>query len=119
MFEKSDVMNEYFKIMAKKEKENEKEECTCIVEEAHPEEVYVADALGDGGLVENEKEIDDKIINMINKMPTGSLVNRYAKVEVLKDLVKLADYCDDLGKTQLADKITEVVKEMCRESPLD
>src|SRR5689334_15540538 len=49
-----------------------------IMEVAHPEPVYVAESMKDGALVENEMENQKKMIDIINKMPTGNLVHRYA-----------------------------------------
>ena len=76
-----------------------------IIEEAHPEPVYIAEARGDGGLVENQIEQQKKLIEMINKMPTGSLVGRYASTAL--ELVKMANRCDDLGQTKAADILTD------------
>lgn len=79
-----------------------------IVEQAHPEPVYVAEARGDGGLVENQLEQQQKLIEMINKMPTGSIVGRYATI--VSHLVKLADRCDNNGDYEASDKIMKVVE---------
>lgn len=75
-----------------------------IVEQAHPEPVYVAEARGDGGLVENEIENQQKAIEIINKHPTGSLVGRYASA--VNELVKLANKCDEMGECEVADLLT-------------
>src|SRR5688572_18091900 len=57
-----------------------------MIQEAHPNPVYVSNALGDGGLVENQNEQQQKIIQMINKRPTGNLVHIYA--EAVHELAK-------------------------------
>lgn len=88
-----------------------------IIEEAHPESVYVAEARGDGGLVENEIEHQEKVIEMINKMPTGSLVGRYASS--IKQLSKFANDCDALGHTKAADLLTEAAEELLTEIELE
>ncbi len=75
-----------------------------IVEQAHPEPVYVTEARGDGGLVENEIENQQKAIEIINKHPTGSLVGRYASA--VNELVKLANKCDEMGECEAADLLT-------------
>ncbi len=75
-----------------------------IIEVAHPEKVYVAEARGDGGLVENQIQQQKKIIELLNKMPTGSLVGRYASTVV--SLVKLANQCEDLGHSEAAELLT-------------
>ena len=74
-----------------------------IIEEAHPESVYIAEARGDGGLVENQIEQQKKLIEMINKMPTGSLVGRYA--HAINELVKVADRLDEIGEAELSDMV--------------
>jgi hypothetical protein len=74
-----------------------------IIEQAHPESVYVAEARGDGGLVENQIEQQNKLIEMLNKMPTGSLVGRYA--HAINELVKVADRLDDIGESNLSDVV--------------
>ena len=81
-----------------------------IIEVAHPDPVYIAEARGDGGLVENQNEQQEAIIRMINKMPTGALVGRYASAA--NALVKLANICDDLGHTELADKLTDAAADL-------
>jgi len=75
-----------------------------IIEIAHPEPVYVAEARGDGGLVENQIEQQKKLIEMLNKMPTGSLVGRYASAVV--ELIKVANLCDEFGHEDAADLVT-------------
>jgi hypothetical protein len=127
-WEKYSVMNEFLKIAEKKdllglkktaaaEKNPHQEDLKTIeekhlkspekniIEEAHPESVYVAESRGDGGLVENEIEHQKKTIEIINKMPTGSLVGRYASS--VEQLVKFANMCDELGHTKAADLLTE------------
>ena len=79
-----------------------------IMEEAHPEPAYTAESQGDGGLVENEIENQKKMLTVINRMPTGNLVGRYASAA--NALLKLADVCDDCGENKAADIITETAK---------
>lgn len=81
-----------------------------IVEQAHPSPVYVAESQGDGGLVENQIEQQKKIIEMINKLPTGSLVGRYASTVVR--LVKLAETAEEVGALQMADTLTDSAREV-------
>lgn len=83
-----------------------------IIEEAHPKPVYVAESRGDGGLVENQNEQHKRLMEIVNKMPTGALVGRYASATVT--LVKLAGDLDAIGElgaadmlTRIADKLTE------------
>ena len=130
-WEKSSVMSEFLKIAEKeglldRYKETAKNPCAedikiieekrlkdpekSMIEIAHPEPVYIAEARGDGGLVENEIENQKKMIEIVNKMPTGSLSGRYATAIV--ELVKLANTCDDLGATAAADLLTIAAKKL-------
>lgn len=84
-----------------------------IIEEAHPEPVFVAESRGEGGLVENEIEHQKKTIEIINKMPTGSLVGRYASA--VEQLVKFASDCDVLEQSEAADMLTEAAQELLAE----
>lgn len=77
-----------------------------IIEVAHPESVYVAEARGDGGLVENLIEQQKKLIEMINKMPTGSLVGRYASA--MLGFKKMADDCDNIDCPEAADVLADL-----------
>lgn len=81
-----------------------------IIEIAHPESVYVAEARGDGGLVENQIEMQEKYIEMLNKMPTGSLVGRYASA--VGQLSKFANDCDDMGQFDAADILTKAAADL-------
>lgn len=88
-----------------------------IIEEAHPESVYVAEARGDGGLVENEIEHQKKVIEMLNKMPTGSLVGRYAYA--IAQLSKFANDCDDIEQTHAADILTKAAVGLLKRVSVD
>lgn len=126
-FEKYEVMNEFLKIAEKddllglkktaeteepfekntkviEEKRLESPEKS-IIEEAHPESTYIAESRGDGGLIENQIEQQEKLIEMLNKMPTGSLVGRYANSAL--DLIKAANACDEIGFEKSAELLTE------------
>lgn len=118
-FEKSEVMGEFLKIASEqglvseakdseetiesKRVEKSKED---IVEKAHPKPVFVAESRGDGGLVENLNETHKKIMEIINKMPTGSLVGRYASTSY--DLLKLANECENVGENAISDELTKL-----------
>lgn len=127
MWEKSTVMNEFMKIASEAnllnahkkvaypqnpyqedlktiEEKRLKAPEKNIIEQAHPEPVYIAEARGDGGLVENEIENQKKMIEVINKHPTGSLTGRYASA--VNELVKLANKCDDMGEVEAANLLT-------------
>lgn len=62
---------------------------TELIDKAHPEEAWVAEALGDGGLIENQNEQHDTLISVLYKMPEGSLTGRYA--EMVNKLTKTAN----------------------------
>lgn len=132
-FDKYEVMTEFFKIAEEQdmlglkktaspeknpyqedlktiEEKRQKSPEKNIIEIAHPEPVYIAEARGDGGLVENQIEQQQKIIEMINKIPTGSLVGRYANAMI--SLKKMADTCDDIGYTDVADTLMSVASQM-------
>jgi len=81
-----------------------------IIEKAHPEPIYTAEALGDGGLVENQIEQHNKMVNIVNKMPTGSPIHYYACV--IDELVKIANECDSDGETEAANLITKVAEDI-------
>jgi hypothetical protein len=81
-----------------------------IMEVAHPKPVYIAEARGDGGLVENEIENQKKMIEIVNKMPTGALVGRYASSAL--ELIKIANCCDEIGEMAAADILTDAAKKL-------
>jgi hypothetical protein len=81
-----------------------------IIEIAHPVAIYIAESRGDGGLVENQNEQHAKIMEVINKMPTGALLGAYAKT--ISALVKMADACDELEEGQLADALTDTASKI-------
>ena len=77
-----------------------------IIEIAHPDPAYIAEARGDGGLVENGLEQQKKLIEMLNKMPTGSLVGRYASA--MLGFKKMADDCDNIDHPEVADVLADL-----------
>ena len=89
-----------------------------IMEEAHPEPVYIAESQGDGALVENEIENQKKMIEVINKMPTGNHTGRYAALANV--MLKVAETCDVLGEEAAADLLTDAAKKVLEaaKSPL-
>ena len=129
-WEKSEVMREFLRISdesgllktAAPEKNPHQEDAKTIkekrlkspekniIEIAHPDPVYIAEARGDGGLVENQIEQQKRIIEVINKMPTGSLVGRYASAAY--ELTKMADVCDQLGEEDTADVLTNAAEKL-------
>lgn len=124
IYDKSEVMNEFFKTAMEKTalpQPNPYEEDKKTIEEkripvekhvmelAHPEPEYIANAQGDGALVENEIENQRKMIDVVNRMPTGNLTGRYAMMADV--LLKIADTCDRLEETEAADLLTKAAQE--------
>ncbi len=84
-----------------------------IVEVAHPDPVYVAESQGDGALVENQLEQQKKMIEVINKMPTGNNVGRYASLAGV--LLKVAETCDMLEEGEASDLLTNAADKVLEE----
>ena len=83
---------------------------TDMVEAAHQKPVHVADAMSDGGLVENQNELHEKLVQMINKYPSGSTGHKYA--DLLSDLVKVAQELDDAGDSTSANLVDRTAAEI-------
>lgn len=81
-----------------------------MIERAHPKPVYIADATADGGLVENQNELHNKLVQMINKYPNGSTGHKYASL--LQDLLKTAQQLDDSGDHAAANMIDATASEI-------
>ena len=117
----SEVMTEFYKIATLDDKKDIEEKTLevdeDIIEVAHPEPVYVAEALGDGGLVENQNEQSKKMHDIVNKMPTGTLVHNYASC--FNDLIKLAEECEIAGDFEGAQLVTELARGVIENLPFD
>lgn len=50
---------------------------------------------------------------MINKMPNGNIVGRYAQATA--ELVKLANACDELGEMDAANLLTDLANKLTQE----
>ena len=125
IYDKSEVMNELIKLAIDKtalpapnpyqekiktiEEKRLPAEKPHIMELAHPEPEYIANAQGDGALVENEIENQSKMIDVVNRMPSGNLTGRYAMMADV--LLKIADTCDKLEETDAADLLTKAAAE--------
>lgn len=68
-----------------------------IMEDAHPDSVIVAPSYDKlNGLVENNNERQNIILNILDRPPTGLLTNRkYAENELLMSLVRVANDLDN------------------------
>ncbi len=51
------------------------------IHKAHPEAIVVADAIGNGGLVENASESSKAMQEVASRMPTGNYRARYAFIQ--------------------------------------
>jgi len=79
-----------------------------LIEKAHPKSVTMADAMGNGGLVENEVQQQEKDIEIALKMPNGALIGIHASV--VSELVKLANHLEDMGKHKEAIRVDETIR---------
>lgn len=104
MLYRSDVIDEIIKQAAEKIINED------IIEKAHPEPIYVANARGDGGLVENQNEIREKFMEAVNTFPSATHLGAYANL--IARLTKTAEDCDSLGQYKAAkilDKTAETL----------
>lgn len=105
--------NDDLKTLREKKQAKEPED---LVQKAHPKPIYVADGMGDGGLVENQNEQHEKLQRMINKMPTGNLIHTWAAV--LDDLVKIATELEDTDPAA-AQLVDQTIAELCGQESLE
>lgn len=118
MFDNSEVMTEFYKIASDEKKEIEEKIIEVeedIVEEAHPEPEYTAEALGDGALVENQNEQQEKDKAVVNKMPHGTPMHEYAAC--FYELIALADECEKEGELEAAEIITQAAEKVLDRFP--
>ena len=116
IMDNSEVMTEFYKIaMAKDAEKPVIEVDEDLIEDAHPEPVYVADAQGTGGLVENQNEQHKKMVEVAQKMPTGQYIHTYASCAI--DLIKLAEECDKAGEQEAAEIITIMAEKLLEQIP--
>lgn len=82
-----------------------------LIDKAHPEPAWVNEkSMGEGSLVENVKEQQEKDINIITKTPRGTLIGVHA--ELIRDLVKLANKLEDEGKIKEAKRVDDTIKKI-------
>lgn len=79
-----------------------------MIEKAHPETCLIAEHPHNGGVVENQNEQHQKIVNVVNKMPTGFPLNSWASITT--ELIKIAQECDDLGLESEAKVLDGIAK---------
>lgn len=83
-----------------------------IVEVAHPETVVVADGPHTSGVVDNQNEQHQKIVDMVNKMPTGNVFHDLRLAEQVNELVSIANDLDSQGHTIEAIAIDDIALEI-------
>jgi hypothetical protein len=90
-----------------------------IIEDAHPNSVIISPSYDKiNGLVENNNERQDIILNILNKTPTGVLTNhKYAEKELILSLVRLGNYLDNRDAEQLR-VLADVCLEQVASKPL-
>ena len=81
-----------------------------LIGKAHPKSIDVADAMGRGGLVENQIEQQRHNKGVAQSMPTGNFLGRHASV--IENLVKLADQADEQGMKEASDLIDAALEEL-------
>lgn len=87
-----------------------KEEGKDLVEKAHPKKMQTAKSQGEGGVVENVVEQQEKDIDVATKMPHGSLIGVHANL--INELVKLANEYEDKGDIKNAERIDAVIRKI-------
>lgn len=86
-----------------------KEEGKDLIEKAHPKKaVEIAEAMGAGGVIENQIEQQEKDIEIATKMPTGALIGVHA--ELVKELTNRANELEEKGKVKEALRIDETIR---------
>ena len=81
-----------------------------LIENAHPFSIDIADAMGNGGIVENKLEQQRHNIGVAKSMPSGNIRGKHAWL--IKNLIKLADYEDEAGNLEASDLIDAAIKEL-------
>ena len=87
-----------------------------LIEKAHPQDAQMADAMGKGGLVENQVQQQEVSIDVATKMPDGAQHGVHASVIV--ELVKLANTLDEAGNHKAAMLVDSTIQEV-RSLPFD
>lgn len=79
-----------------------------LIEKAHPKTIDLVDAMGAGGVVENQVEQQKKDIEIATRMPSGALFGIHA--ELVKELAKKANELEEQGKIKEAIRIDETIR---------
>lgn len=78
-----------------------------LIGKAHPKTVELADAMGAGGVVENQVEQQKKDIEIATRMPSGALFGIHA--ELVKELTKKANQLEEDGKIKEALRVDKTI----------
>jgi hypothetical protein len=89
-----------------------KETGSDVIGESHPETITVADATGNGGVVENQIEQHRQSVDVAKSVPSGNFRSKHAWV--LKNLIKLANNADEQGLNEASDLIDIALKELVK-----
>lgn len=81
-----------------------------LVSESHPKSVTLADAMGNGGLVENNLEQQQKSIYVATNTPSGNFQSKYA--QTVSYLQKLAKAADSQGKKEVSKLINQTIQKL-------
>lgn len=74
-----------------------------IIETAHPEPVHIAPSHDKmNGLVENGNELQDILVNIVARPPSGSIAYRkLAEQNFVMELIRVANHLDNVGEEDL------------------
>lgn len=86
-----------------------------LLDMAHPKPVFVAESDEEGGLVENLNEAHEKMMDAVNKIPSGFMYHGIF-ASVIHKLTKLAQDLDDRGFHEVAIEIDEYCTDLRRQA---
>jgi len=81
-----------------------------LVGKAHPKDAKPAESMGDGALVENIVQQQDKDIEIATCMPTGALTGKHASL--VEILVSLANDLEGEGKAEAAARVDLTIERL-------
>jgi hypothetical protein len=81
-----------------------------LILESHPKSVTLADAMGKGGLVENNLEQQQKSIYVATNTPSGNFQSKYA--QTISYLEKLAKAADSQNKKDVSRLIKQTISKL-------
>jgi hypothetical protein len=81
-----------------------------MIGSAHPKTIDIAEAMGNGGIFENQIEQQRHNIGVAQSMPSGNFQGKHAWV--IHNLVKLAEKADRAGDLETSDLIDAALEEL-------